>query len=99
MIAGDEAFEGDQQSGNLLASDLACAPDALQRGSVHSAVGDQVSPRPRLGMHVHVLMLQRDGSDQVGPPGQNAGCLRSPDCLPAGKADQRRPLFDEAAQV
>src|SRR5215213_7890496 len=60
---------------------------------------EQRSPRPGFRAHIHVLVLERDGGDQVGPAGEDAAGLWSADRFAAGEDDQIRAFRDEPSQV
>ena len=60
---------------------------------------EQAALVPGLGPDIHVLVLERDRGDQVGPAGQDAAGLRAADRLAAGEDDQIGPFGDEAAQI
>ncbi len=88
----------DETAGLLLAH-LEPTTHAVMRRPHHHVLRDQPARRPRLGVDVHVLVLERDRRDEVAPASQDARCLRPLDVLAAGEAHEVRADVEEAAQV
>src|SRR5215211_595371 len=93
------ATKGGDESDDLLPSDLHRTPESLVRHSGQVTRIEQWAPRPSLRAHVHILMLERDGGDQVRPAGEDTAGLRPADRFAAREDDQIRAFRDESAQV
>jgi hypothetical protein len=99
ITAGGEAAQRCDESDNLFPTNLHRTPEPLMRHPGQVPRIEQRTPRPRFRTHIHVLMLERDGGDQVGSAGEDAACLWAADSLAAREGDQIRAFGDEAAQV
>src|SRR5215204_7311306 len=99
VTAGGEATKGGDESDDLLPPDLHRTTESLVRHSGQVTRFEQRAPRPGLRTHIHILMLERDGGDQVRPAGEDAAGLRSADRFASREDDQIRAFGDEPAQV
>src|SRR5215204_4187522 len=99
VTTGSEATKGGDESDDLLPSDLHRTPEPLVRHSDQVTRIEQRAPRPRFRAHIHVLVLERDGGDQIGPAGKDAAGLWPADRFAAREDDQIRAFRDESAQV
>src|SRR5829696_7777136 len=99
VTTGSEATKGGDESDDLLPSDLHRTPEPLVRHSDQATRIEQRAPRPRFRAHIHVLVLERNGGDQVGPAGEDAAGLWPADRFAAREDNQIRAFRDESAQV
>ena len=100
ILTRHEAAQGHQQRDDFFAGNFEAASDAVARKAWQAVAVDQVGWRiPGCPVLVEVEVLQRDGHDQVAPPGQYAGALRSTQTFAAAEGDQVGPSVDEPSQV
>ena len=99
LVVVGVAPQRDEQADDLLLAGLHRAPDAVLRGPRQDARLEQRAAGPGGRQDVHVLLLEPDRDEQVGPTGQEPRRLRPADRLAAAERDEVGAGVDEPAQV